>query len=105
LFPIGAIPASNCVTKTYDGIVIGKSFDDFTSIGSERYDGGAYQDLKNQLDPKAFGFMLWLMTQFDETENPDKRNIIEVTEQQKSKYLSSKSSHSNPKEEGSMGQY
>lgn len=80
--PMFGQKASNCVTKTCAGIERGGSLDEFTPVG----DGGAYIDLRNQIDPKVMGGLLWMMGRQDAADNPNNRNVIDVTDQQKNDY-------------------
>ena len=41
-----------------------------------------------QLDPKALGGMLWMMTEFDKSNNSKDRNVKDVTDKQKKGYCS-----------------
>ena len=82
LAPILGQDASNCVTMTREGVEKGRSLEGFTSSG----DGGAYIDLRNQIDPKTFGALLWMMSVQDATENPADRNILHVTPYKKEEY-------------------
>lgn len=78
LFRLGR-KASNCVTKTCEGIIEGESLIEFTTSG----DGGAYIDLRNQIDPKILGGLLFMMDKQDASENSENRNIIDVTDKKR----------------------
>jgi RHS repeat-associated protein len=66
--------ADNCATKTVEGIVAGHAFDNFKPSSEE-----AYNYLLSQLDPKALGGFLYMMSAQDAKANPGNRTIVEMT--------------------------